>query len=196
MPMSAADRKFLDDLGTRLGRAAAKKVRPRVREASRTLARAIQVQRTSLRKTHVYIPHYWSLMVHDGRRPFRKQRFMVWFRNPRNDPRLPGGKTPQRVSQLRHMSREEFEFWQEQNRKADPTGLNPRARPMVVTKVIRKPTPPDRFFANDDGMLGFQQEAADIIKNEFSLHVLRTVQETQSRGASLREVTDKAVGRI
>lgn len=165
----------MNRLGRKLGLAAARRARPRVRAASRTLARAIEIQRPTIQTTWVVIPHYWAIMVHEGRRPFSKPFLMAWFRDPRNDPRLSGGQTPRRVSQLKHLTRQEFLFWMQMNRQADPTGLNPRARPMIVTKVIRKGTPPNRFFDNRDGMRGFGREASGIIQAEFSKHVAAVV---------------------
>ena len=41
----------------------------------------------------VHIPHYWAEYYHDGSGPVSmpKGRYMVWFRNPKDDPRLKGG---------------------------------------------------------------------------------------------------------
>ena len=175
MALSSADQRFLDRLGTRLGKAALRRARPRVRQSSSTLARAMVVLRPTLLTTWVYIPHYWSLYVHDGRRPFVKPHIMCWFRDPRLDPRLNAGRTPERVFQLRHLSREEFLYWMQQNRLADPTGTNPRARPMIVTKAIRKPTAPNAFFSNEDGMRGFDRDASRIVQDEFSRYVASVV---------------------
>ena len=190
MALTARDTIFLDRLGRTLGKAAARKVRPRVREASRTLARAMTVQRLTTHTTQVFIPHYWAVMVHDGRNPFSRPFAMVWFRDIRNDPRLLGGQTPQRMSQLRRLTKDQFSFWLRENRKADPSGMNPRARPMIVSKVIHKRTIANRFFDNSDGMRGFAAEASDIASQMFSNHVAEVVPGVR------KVIVDVAVARL
>lgn len=65
-----------------------RRVRPMIR--SRTLREALAVEQTR-RRTTIRIPHYWAIFYHDGRGPaFPKNRFLVWFKDPRLDPRLPG----------------------------------------------------------------------------------------------------------
>lgn len=169
------DLALLERIGRELGKAAVKRARPQVRKSSRTLARAMSVVRPTQKTTWVYIPHYWAIMVHEGRQPFSKPNAMVWFRDPRKDPRLPTGSTPQRVSQLKHLTRRQYLYWLDQNRKADPTGLNPQARPMIVTKKVTRPTPPNKFFDNREGMRGFREDANKVVKTLFLEHLEATV---------------------
>lgn len=153
------DNTFTRLLANKLAVAGLRRARPGIFQASKTLARAARAVVVNDNEAWIYIPHYWALMVHDGRLPFSKDRIMVWFRDPRDDPRLVNGQTPERVSQLRSLSKQEFAYWSARNRLADPTGLNPEKRPMVVTKVIRKGTPARPFFSNKEGMAGFSREA-------------------------------------
>lgn len=107
----------------------------------------------------VHIPHYWAVFVNDGRRPFAMpgDRVMVWFRNPLNDPRLRGGNYPVNRADLRHLNKEQFQFWLEENRRARARGV---PVPMIVTRRITKPTRAKKFFDNDGGMYGFWRDAS------------------------------------
>jgi hypothetical protein len=56
----------------------------------------------------VYVPHYWARYVHDGTGRVRGV-MMVWFPNPKNDPRLANGRpvTRSQIKRLR-LSRKKF----------------------------------------------------------------------------------------
>ena len=63
---------------------------------STTLKKAMTASYRKLPRGHqiiVHIPHYWAEYYHDGSGPVSmpKGRYMVWFRNPKDDPRLKGG---------------------------------------------------------------------------------------------------------
>jgi hypothetical protein len=68
-------------------------------------------------KSRLFIPHYWAQYLHDDRKGFGPtpgggRKFLVWFPNPANDPRLAGGY-PVRFSDVVRLddvwSTEEFE---------------------------------------------------------------------------------------
>ena len=50
----------------------------------------------------LHVPHYWALYIHDGRGPApgggAGDKILVWFKDPANDPRYPGGIYPVRLS--------------------------------------------------------------------------------------------------
>lgn len=148
-------------------------VRPYLSTKSKTLAESLtkRFDLSGPSRVDVYLPHYWAVYVHDGRKPFSKQKFMLWFRDPKDDPRLRGGY-PVRRSGVRRLSRRQFYYWLQKNKEALAAGEPP---PMIVTKVIRKATPPTRFFENDGGMKGFPDRAGEIVKREFSQHVKETL---------------------
>ncbi len=162
---------FAADLAFDLAVAARSEARPAVERASRTLADAMQV-RTGPRPGHadVFIPHYWAEFVHDGRRapvfPNPPVRAFVWFADPKDDPRLIGGKTPERVSQLRRLSLPKGEFRE----------LIREGRLIIRTK-IEKPTAPTRFFDNSAGMKGFREVADRIAAVQVSDLVTGTLRE-------------------
>lgn len=57
----------------------------------------------------IFIPHYWAEFYHDGRSAFEAPggRFLVYFSDPDDDPRIDGGY-PVRASDVRRLSREDF----------------------------------------------------------------------------------------
>lgn len=195
--MSLVDDKFKRRLARRLALAGQRKVRPRLSRLSDTLARSlvIEVRRIPGDKGNVssrlHIPHYWAVYAHDGRKPFRKGRYMVWFRNPRLDPRLQGGKSPKRASQLRSLTRDQWIAALRLRNQWIRLGGDPFDAPVIITKVIRRATPPNRFFGNapGDGMFGFGEIASRLATAEFSRHVKSVM------GDALFE-RDEAVGRL
>ncbi len=149
-------RKVLETLGD----AALRKARPQVPYS--TLRKALNLFLLPDNQTaRVQIPHYWALYVHDGRPPFNMPagRYMVWFTNPADDPRLRGRPTPVRASDLRHLTKEQFLEGLQANHLARLAGAEPF---MVVTNRIRKGTPAIPFFSNTGGMAGFVNEANAI----------------------------------
>lgn len=162
------------------------KAMPAVQDASFTLARyltaEVEEDRPGMIVAALSVPHFWAKFLHDGRGPVRPQSasFLVWFRNVLDDPRLRGGRYPQRNSQVRHLTKQQWQFWLNENRLA-------RARrvpePMIVTKysgpVTGKP-----FFSNepDGGMYGFPNEA-----NAKALRLTREhIQESLKRVMALK----------
>lgn len=74
---------------------------------SKTLANAVTV-RSRLKPRPglaMNIPHYWAKYYHDGSGPVSmpKGQYMVWFRDPKDDPRLKGGH-PVKKSDVRSLN--------------------------------------------------------------------------------------------
>jgi hypothetical protein len=159
----AAEIAFHRRLLEKLGRLGIRYVKPKV--PSKTLRKSLNFFAARETKGYIQIPHYWALYVHDGRQPFSMPagRYLVWFRDPADDPRLPNGVSPVRAKDLRHLSAEEYSFWLDQNRQAVKDGREP---PMIVTRRIRKPTPPTHFFENNAGMKGFAEFAEKAVAED------------------------------
>jgi hypothetical protein len=174
----------------RMGLFAIAYVRPKI--PSKTLRRGLLFFPTSEVLGYVYLPHYWALYVHDGRGPFRMPAgsVMCWFRDPSNDPRLRGfgGQTPPRKIQLPRLTKSQFEFWLEENRRAIERGDQP---PMIVTKQINKPTKATPFFSNEPGggMFGFSQRVFPVLHS-----IVRADFKDQLR--DLMDITDSAEASI
>jgi hypothetical protein len=144
-----------------LARQMAELVAARVRTLieSQTLRDALAVRSTKF-GAEIFIPHYWAVYYHDGRGPVRpvNGKFLVYFANIEDDPRVRGGKDyPVRVSQIRRLRLDPDEF-----RRLVEEGK------LIVKKSVG-PTRPNRFF---DKMAG---RAAKIVaataKREFRAHL-------------------------
>ena len=130
---------------------------------SRTLRRALacRLEKTGprVRTARLSVPHYWAVYYHDGRRPIRPRRgkFLVYFRNVEDDPRL-GGATasPERHAQTKRLSLSPKTF-----RRLQESG-----KLLVRTRVDS--TTPRPFFRP---LRQFQSRAAPIVSKRFSRHV-------------------------
>lgn len=179
--MPADPDRFRRRLARKLAEAGRRKVRRRVESASKTLARAMVVipdssPRRKLAIARIHIPHYWAVYVHDGRGPFRMRRgrFMVWWKNPKLDPRLRGGRSPRRAANLRRLTKAEFQAALEDRNAWIAAGGDPYDAPVVITSAIKRRTPPNKFFSNEPGggMAGFRRGVVSrIAPPEMSRHV-------------------------
>jgi hypothetical protein len=106
---------------------AAELERVRALIGSRTLREAIRLLVDANEgRAELYVPHYWALYYHDGRggvRPITASK-LVFFADPRDDPRLAGGY-PERDFDIRTLTREEYAAGLEENRKRRESGLGP-----------------------------------------------------------------------
>lgn len=163
---------FTRRLSIRLAQAAVDFARPKVKVASTTLASALRVRFKIGRegRASAYIPHYWAVYVHEGRKPFSTEHFMVWFRDPKADPRLRGGKTPARVKDLRKLSKDDYKKINELLREHYASGGTRYDAPVIFTRYIKNATPAKRFFGNEagEGMFGFVERANKIGLDEFN----------------------------
>ena len=121
------------------------------------LKKGMKIIIESPKVARIYIPHYWAVYVHDGYRPFKPAQasVLIWFRRPTEDPRLTDGAMPERWSQVKHLTKEQFLDILERNKIADKNGQLPVAyiAPMLPGKIGT------RFFDNDAGFKGFVDEA-------------------------------------
>lgn len=163
----------------------ARRVRPKI--PSKTLRLALQKRVSSDTEGSLFIPHYWAIYVHDGRAaPFGPRPggvFLVFWRNPANDPRLINGKTPERASQLRSLTQREFREAARQEHEARLAG---RPSPVTITRQVKKRTIATPFFENRGrgGMRGFLEEAnkeGQARFREFLFDSLRSVLGLRSR---------------
>lgn len=167
------DQALKTKIADQLADAAVVKVRPLI--PSQTLQGALRVVGragglTDRVERRVGLPHYWAVYVHDGRGPFNmpKGKFMCWFRDTSDDPRLVGGY-PFRVSERVSLTKEEFHHYMLLNRVVEKAVYGrlrkpgePQVGPMIVTSRIRKRTQAALFFDNSRGMAGFTEEANKI----------------------------------
>jgi hypothetical protein len=94
---------------------------------SETLRRAVElIVDVSNNLGRLYIPHYWAVYYHDGRGPVQpvSARKLVFFNNPDDDPRLEGGY-PVRVSDIRKLTKEEYDEGLRRNAERRRSGGEP-----------------------------------------------------------------------
>ena len=144
----------------------------------------------------VNLPFYWAIFVHQGRpnAPYRKDRGVyVFWRDPSEDPRRPGGREPRRRGDLRRLTVSEFNRAVLRRRQWIADGGDPADSPVVITRVIRNPTKAIPFFSNTDGrgMLGFREIGAKKIESSFDGFVKQ-----QLASANRLRVSDTATARI
>lgn len=150
----------------------------------------------------LHIPHFWAVYLNDGRKAVspKTATYLVWFRDPKQDPRLNNGRTPERASQIRRLTQAQFKKFAAINRKkikaykqrtgkriltsSDYASMN---LPMVVVKQSPRSgdsVPGQHFFDNvPGGMGGFIEEASSIAKRMTSEHVMSTLRKHKLTGA-------------
>lgn len=82
---------------------------------------------------YIEIPHYWSAFVHDGRGPVApvSKRVLVWFADPKDDPRTSGTTAyPVRMTDRRRLTKAQYLDGLERNRERRAAGQPPY---MIVT---------------------------------------------------------------
>lgn len=171
MPVNPAELDaFLVQLLTRIGRAGLDKARPVVSQASTTLGKGLNYfilpqayaeGPAYVRIGRLQIPHYWAKYVNFGRHAFSRkpgQSPLIWFRDPKDDPRLRDGHTPVRAADLQHLTNEDYH-----NGLAANANAAPGHEPMVIRRAIKKDTTAKRFFENDGGMAGFASEVQGLV---------------------------------
>tara|TARA_R110002167_G_scaffold89910_1_gene242571 strand:- start:1131 stop:1664 length:534 start_codon:yes stop_codon:yes gene_type:complete len=116
---------------------------------------------------YLNVPFYWAHWYHDGRGRVNAKPggFLIWYKNPDDDPRLSGGY-PIRPSDVKRLSRERF--------KQD------RAAGKLIVARSSGPTTKNYPFFSDSaggGMQGFQGEVnvlVEIHADEYVRDVLRS----------------------
>lgn len=78
---------------------------------SRTLRSAVElILDESNARARLFIPHYWAIYLHDGTSGAnpRSASKLVFFDNPKDDPRRRGARKPERASQERRLTKAEY----------------------------------------------------------------------------------------
>lgn len=129
---------------------------------SRTLRRALtcKVEMLSSHEliARVSVPHYWAVYYHDGRGPIRakKGKFLVYFRNIEDDPRITGTASPERYADTKRLSLSPATF-----RRMVDEGK------MIVTKGVRA-SAPRPFFKP---LRQFRNQVRPVVGRHFSRFV-------------------------
>lgn len=147
-----------------MGERAYRQIKPLI--GSSTLRDALElIVEVPENQARLYIPHYWAVYYHDGRRGFgpKSAPFLIFFADPANDPRFPGRQTPERADQIRRLTRAEYYTGLERNRQRAKAGRRP------FMYVIRDPSNPRRpgRVGPQQGTFFFEEGGAGLAK-EFS----------------------------
>ena len=156
-------RAVLEDLGLR------ELARVKSRIGSQTLREAIRlIINESEQRADLFIPHYWAIWYHDGHgRVYPRQaRKLVFFDNPQNDPRLSGGRSPERASQVRRLTRDQYQEGLRRNQERAAQGR----RPFMFVVDSTGPAAPHPFFR--DLEKGAAQRADQIVLDTFERELL------------------------
>lgn len=173
LPRSSVLR-FLSNTVQRLGSEGVAFYKPTI--PSKTLRRALHFTTSvpvgfssgTWPRAELRIPHYWSVIAHEGRGPVRpvQARVLVWFANPKNDPRNRDGY-PVRLEDRRRLTAAEYEQGLWMNRLRAMQGLPPY---MIVTSVSGPARGVPWFSINAEGFVGLVRP---ILEAEFREFVLR-----------------------
>ena len=177
---------FLDDLVRRIGAIGFRQAKSAI--DSRTLRQHLDFFVDEVGEGVLNVPHYWAIWFHDGRGAIRSRpgKKLVWFRVPKEDPRLAGGR-PKNLSDVKRLTRSQFQQALRRNRDAIRRGPAP---PVIITNVSG-PTTPEKFFDNDVGMQGYSERSFKLIQKEFSKFVLKSLKDE-----GLLRDQDVAVGKL
>lgn len=157
-------RVILEDLGKR------ELARVKNSIGSKTLRAAITlIVDESEQRADLFIPHYWAIWYHDGRGAVhpRSARKLVFFDNPHDDPRLKGGRRPVTESQVRRLTRRQYEEGLRVNRERAKRGQRPFM--FVVDSV--GPSRPRPFFTQLEA--GAAMRADAVVPRVFERELLR-----------------------
>jgi len=156
----------------------------RVRKSigSRTLRAALQlIINESEERADLFIPHYWAVYYHDGRGPVRpvNARKLVFFDDPRDDPRLRNGR-PVRESEVQRLTKEQYLEGLRRNADRAVRGL----RPFMYVVDSVGPAAPRPFFTELEA--GAAQRADDVVLRVFERELLADLDKDPSTKSETR----------
>jgi len=168
-------RLILEDLGQR------ELARVRSTIGSKTLRAAIRlIINESRMRGRLFIPHYWAIWYHDGRGPVqpKRARKLVFFDNPKDDPRLKQGY-PVKRSQVVRLTKEQYQEGLRRNRLRPPG-----TRPYMYVVDAVGPAAPRPFFTQL--AVGAEARAEPIVRQHFERELLKWLDEDKAVQGEMR----------
>lgn len=131
----------------RLGREYHEALVLQIRPYSQTISSTLQISAAPYRvasgsyRMRISSPYFWAGILDQGRgRIEAGSRLLVWFADPRNDPRIAAGY-PRTVGQIRRLSDSEYQFGLEMNRLHRRLGLSA----YMIVREVSGPFPGFQF---------------------------------------------------
>lgn len=156
----------------RIGEEAVIRIKSKV--TSQTLRESFKVRKLPGKETiAVSTPYYWARYYFEGRGPVypREKTWLVWFQNPRDDPRNAGGY-PKQKGDRRRLTAEEFAWGLEMNRLL---GTEEESMPFMVIAQRSGPFPGTGELRK--ALRDFPRVARRIVKREFDQEMGRLLRE-------------------
>lgn len=145
------------------------------RQLRRSMRKRVHIRTASRAKGDLYVPQYWAYYKHEGRGPVSVKSggaaYLVWFKNPWEDPRLKGGDSPIRRSQIKQLRLSRSEF--NRLRKAGKLFVKKQVGPMAAVKK-------NPFFGSgpSGGLYALDGQFKTIAKQEAYSHVEQWLKRT------------------
>lgn len=158
-------RRILQDLGDRELRLVRKSI------GSKTLRAAIRlIVDESKERADLFIPHYWAVYYHDGRGAFGpdRARKLVFFDDPKDDPRIKGGR-PVRESDVQRLTKDQYREGLRRNQERAARG----GRPFMYVVDSVGPSAPRPFFSKLEQ--GAAKRADDVVLRTFERELLASL---------------------
>jgi len=189
---------FKPKFAKRVAKKAEDFVKPKIRSNQLRMSLYKKVDLEDPTKWALVVPQFWAAALHYGRGRVtpKNATVLVWFRDPKNDPRLFNGNSPIRKSEVRKLTKAEFRKWSGINRKIiqdykrqnnkrilTSTEIQSLNLPMIVAKVSGSTkfskTKVYPFFSNNagGGMQGFSQYVSSEAKSAVPDHIRRSLQD-------------------
>lgn len=137
-------------------------------------------------KGDLFLPQFWAVIHHDGRRGFgpRGAKFLVYFVDPDDDPR---GPTPDRASDQVRLSRSQFQDALAKNDSLEAS--NPGAGPFQHMIIVKTPDGDPARVGPARGTPFFQGVAAKRFESSVDGIVFRELDAFIMREIITEEIT-------
>lgn len=162
---------ILDSIGERVGARAKNLLR------SKTLSDSLFYRADfGSQKLEIVIPYYWAEFYLNGHGVIHSNKgrgvgWMVWFANPKDDPRLRGGPARTRAER-KHLTRDQWKIGLEINRERKSAGLPPfmyYSREIPASRGSGDLDPLNREIpqiVREEATKGIKEYVRDLIRDE------------------------------
>ena len=132
---------------------------------SKSIRLSMTLEQDAPLRGRLNVPFYWATWYHNGRGGIEKgpnDGFLVYYKDPKQDPRIKSGY-PVRRSDVKRLS--PYRFKQDR-----------RAGKLIVRKSVGPTNRNFPFFSDTGGMIGFDSKLDELAKKETDSYVARKLQ--------------------